>query len=146
MLSRIIDICTGGMPTFDVGREQIHVFAIDDTDVFKQYFEQDDLFRQLRRYYNEEEYRFEVPEDAFDEVQELLEEHFYTPAVVDEPEQFCVVYPKYSEHPDVLFKASLLQRSKENYHVFLMKDQVSVEQAVERGATRIANSNLEVGV
>jgi hypothetical protein len=131
------------MPTFDVDREEINIFKIDDTYLFKHYFEQEDLFQALRPYYNEDDYRFKVPREAFNEVQELLRDHFYEPTVVDDPEPFCVVHPKYSKHADVLFKASVLQRSHGDHHVFLMKDQVSVEQAVNRGAELLAEKDLE---
>lgn len=146
LLSSIRAVLTERMPSFDVDREQITVFVIDDTYLFKHYFEQDTVFTELQRYYNEDDYRFEIPTNAFDEVQELLQEHFYDPVVVDEPAQFCVVHPKYADHPDVLFKASVLQRSNENYHVFLMKDQLSVEQAVNNGATQLADTDLEFTV
>jgi len=144
LLSRVTSFVRERMPSFEVDRERINLFAVDDRYLFKQYFEQDDVFAELRRYYNEDEYRFEVPKDAFSEVQELLREHFYDPVVVDDPEQFCVVYPKYADHPDVLFKASVLQRSTGDYHVFLMKDQLSVEQAVKNGGTRLVEADVEI--
>jgi hypothetical protein len=131
------------MPSFDVDRERINLFAVDDRYLFKQYFEEDDLFAELRRYYNEDDYRFEVPQERFDEIRNILQEYFYDPVVVDEPEQFCVVYPKYSDHPDVLFKASVLQRSTGDHHVFLMKDELSVDQAVNNGAERLSDASVD---
>jgi hypothetical protein len=126
-----------------VDREQINVFELDDTYLFKQFFDRDEVFDALRPYYNESEYRFEVPADEFSEVQDLLEEHFFDLTVVDDPDPFCVVKQKYTEHPDVLFKASVLQRERADYNVFLMKDQLSVEQAVTNGATRLADTDLD---
>ena len=116
------------MPTFDVDRTPINAFAVDDRYLFKQYFDEDEVFNALRPYYNGDDYRFEVPENVFDDVQEILEEHFFEPVVIRDVAPFCVVYPKYTEHPSVLFKASVLQRSKGEHHLFLMKDQLSVEQ------------------
>lgn len=124
------------MPTFDVDREPINVFAVYDRYLFKHYFERDVVFAALCQYYNEDDYRFEVPQDAVDDLREILEEHFYEPVMIRGLESFCVVYPKYSEHPSVLFKASILQRSKGEQHVFLMKDQVSVEKAINRRQPR----------
>lgn len=49
---------------------------------------------------------------------------------------------KYTDHPDVLFKASVLQRERADYNVFLMKDEISVEQAVNNGATRLADVDV----
>lgn len=133
-----------GMPTFDADREQINVFQVDDTYLFKHYFEQGEVFSQLRQYYNESDYRFEVPADELQSVRDLLEEHFFELVVVDDLERFCVVKRKYTDHPDVLFKASVLEREKQDSTVFLMTDQLSVEQAVNNGATRVADTDLEI--
>ncbi|EMA39158.1 hypothetical protein [Halobiforma nitratireducens] len=142
-LSSLMDNVRGKMPTFDVDREQINVFAVGDRYLFKQYFDEDAVFDALRPYYNEDDYRFEVPEDAFADVQEILEDHFYEPVVIQDLEPFCVVHPKYTEHPSVLFKASVLQRSHGDRHVFLLKDQLSVEQAVNNGATALAETDID---
>ena len=137
-------LLTERMPSFDVDREQINAFEIDGTYLFKHYFDQDEVFTELRRYYNESEYRFEVPADALTEVQAVLEDCFFELTVVDDVEPFCVVKRKYTDHPDVLFKASVLERPQQEYTVFLMKDQLSVEQAVNNGATRVADTDLEI--
>jgi hypothetical protein len=131
------------MPSFDVDREQVNLFRVEDRYLFKQYFDQDTVFTALRDYYNQDDYRFEVPPDAVEEVKQVLREHMFEPVVVDAPAEFCVVYPKYTDHPDVLFKAAVLQRSKRDKHLFLLKDQLSVEQAVNNGATRLADTDLD---
>jgi len=144
LLSRVTSFVNERMPSFEVDRERINLFAIDDRYLFKQYFDQDDVFAELRRYYNEDDYRFEVPQEDIANVQALLEDHFYAPRIVDDPEEFCVVHRKYAKHPDVLFKASVLQRSTGDHHVFMMKDQLSVEQAVNNGATRLVEADVEI--
>jgi hypothetical protein len=131
------------MPSFDVDREQVNLFRVEDRYLFKQYFDQDKVFTALRDYYNQDDYRFEVPPDAVEEVKQVLREHMFEPVVVDAPTEFCVVYPKYTDHPDVLFKAAVLQRSKRDKHLFLLKDRFSVEQAVNNGATRLADTDLD---
>ena len=131
------------MPSFDVDREQVNLFRVEDRYLFKQYFDQDKVFTALRDYYNQDDYRFEVPPDAVEEVKQVLREHMFEPVVVDAPTEFCVIYPKYTDHPDVLFKAAVLQRSKRDKHLFLMKDRFSVEQAVNNGATRLADTDLD---
>lgn len=132
------------MPSFDVDREQINAFVIDDTYLFKHFFDRDEVFDALRPYYNESAYRFEVPAEEFSEVQDRLDDQFVDLTVVDDPDRFCVVKRRYTDHPDVLFKASVLQRERQDYTVFLMKDQLSVEQAVNTGATRLAESDVSV--
>ena len=131
------------MPSFDVYREQVNLFRVEDRYLFKQYFDQDAVFTALRDYYNQDDYRFEVPPDVVEEVKQVLRGHMFEPVVVDAPAEFCVVYPKYTDHPDVLFKAAVLQRSKRDKHLFLLKDQLSVEQAVNNGATRLADTDME---
>jgi hypothetical protein len=131
------------MPSFDVDREQVNLFRVEDRYLFKQYFDQDTVFTALRDYYNQDDYRFEVPPDAVEEVKQVLREHMFEPVVVDAPAEFCVVYPKYTDHPDVLFKTAVLQRSKRDKHLFLLKDRLSVEQAVNNGATRLADTDLD---
>lgn len=64
--------------------------------------------------------------DTFDEVRELLEEQFYEPVIIRDLKSFCVVYPKYTEHPSLSFKVSVLQRSKGSHHLFFIKDQLSI--------------------
>jgi len=131
------------MPSFDVDREQVNLFRVEDRYLFKQYFDQDTVFTALRDYYNQDDYRFEVPPDVVEEVKQVLREHMFEPVVVDAPAEFCVVYPKYTDHPDVLFKTAVLQRSKRDKHLFLLKDRFSVEQAVNNGATRLADTDLD---
>ena len=131
------------MPSFDVDREQVNLFRVEDRYLFKQYFDQDTVFTALRDYYNQDDYRFEVPPDVVEEVKQVLREHMFEPVVVDAPAEFCVVYPKYTDHPDVLFKTAVLQRSKRDKHLFLLKDRLSVEQAVNNGATRLADTDLD---
>ena len=132
------------MPSFDVDRQEIAVFTLDDAYVFKQYFEQDDLFADLREYYNDDAYRFEVPEKDFEAIADRLNEHFYEPVVVDDVEPFCVVKRKYTDHPDVLFKTAVAKRATGDHTVFLLKDRLSVEQAVEQGATRLEETDRPV--
>jgi hypothetical protein len=130
------------MPSFEVDQEEITVFALGESYVFRQYFEQDELFADLQEYYNSEDYRFEVPQDAFETVARRLEEHFYEPIIVEEVEPFCVVKQKYTDHPDILFKTAVAKQSTGDHTVFLLKDQLSVEQATEQGATRLSDTDI----
>ena len=131
------------MPSFGVDRTTITAFEIDDTYLFSHYFEQDDVFAKLSEYYNDAEYRFEVPAQDLDSVRTVLDDHFYEPEVADDTEAFCVVKEKYTDHADILRNA-VFHTSRREYTVFLMKDALTVEQAVEQGATRLAEADLEV--
>lgn len=129
------------MPRFDVEKEPIYVFELKESYVFKHYFERQDLFSELSDYYDDEEYRFEVPADEFRAVRELLGQNYFEPKLVDDYAAFAVVKEAYTEHADIL-RNSVLSWTREGYNFFIMKDPGAVEQAVERGATRIDETDL----
>lgn len=133
------------MPQFDVGPERVNAFEIDDQYLFKQYFERTDLFDELREYYNDEEYRFEVPAGEFEAVQEFLREEYIELVVVDDLEPYCVVKDQYTEHADILRNA-VVHWQRAGYNFFLMKDELSVKEALERGATPVADTDLAIGL
>jgi hypothetical protein len=125
------------------GNEQVNVFDVDGLYLFKHYFEGDDVFDQLKPYYNNQQYRFEIPPKDFNWLRVFLDGHGYGLVVVDALNAFVVVVTKYTDHPDNIFKASVIQRSVDDYNYFLMTDQVAVEQAVHEGAARLTDTDLE---
>lgn len=133
------------MPTFDVDAERIAVFRLDERYVFSEYFERSDVFDDLREYYDDEAYRFEVPVDEFDAVRERLREAFYEPAVVEDPEPYCVVTEKYEEHAAIL-RNSVANWERRGHLFFLMKSERAVEAALERGATPAEETDLALGI
>lgn len=126
-------------------KEPIYVFELDDTYLFKHYFERTDIFSELQEYYNNDEYRFEVPVDEFSEVQDFLESNHYRPVVVDDLEEFSVVKEAYTEHADIL-RNSVMHWTRREYNFFIMKDPETVEQALEHGATRLEDTDLVLGI
>lgn len=130
---------------FEGDADPIYVFEIDNTYLFKQYFEHEDLFRELRDYYNDEQYRFEVPATEFDDVRELLGDYFYEPVTVEEFGEFCVVKEQYTAHAEILRNA-VETWSRHGHNFFLMKDPLAVDQAVEQGAERVEETEFVVGV
>lgn len=133
------------MPTFDVDREEIIAFEVDGTYLFKQYFDQDEIFDALKSYYNKDRYRFEVPEDELDEVRQLLDEYFYDLRIEGDLTAYCVVKQKDSNYSDIL-KNSVLTKHRSDYVVFLIKDQLSVEQAIERDAIPLSKADIHAGL
>jgi hypothetical protein len=124
------------------GNEQVNIFEVDETYLFKQYFDGDEVFDRLKQYYNNQHYRFEVPPDGFEELRSFLTVHGYGLVVVDAIEEFVIVVEKYTTHPENIFKQSVLQRSVDGYNCFLMTDQVAVEQSVPDEATRLTETDL----
>ena len=125
------------------GAERVNVFAVGEAYLFKHYFEGDEVFDELRQYYNHSQYRFEVPEPDFERVRLFLEDRGYALAVVDDIEPFAVVVRKYTAHPDNIFKGSVLHRSVDDFNLFVMTDRDAMEEAVEAGATPLAEAPVE---
>ena len=133
------------MPTFDADTTEINAFEVEDADlyIFSQYFDQEEVFAELREWYNNEHYRFEIPTDEIDGVEALLDDYFYDLQRVppDAIEPFCVVKEKYTDHADIL-RNSVYHTSRGSTTVFVMRDRLSAEQAVEQGATRLADADI----
>lgn len=123
--------------------ERVNVFEVDETYVFKHYFDGDHVFARLRPYYNFHQYRFEVPSDEFDDLREFLEDEGYGLVVVDAVEEFVVAIRQYTAHPDNIFKRSVMQRSADGYNVFLLTDEDAVERALDEGALRVDDLDVE---
>ncbi len=132
------------MPTFDADTTAINAFKVEDADlyVFSQYFDQEEIFEELREWYDSEEYRFEVPTDEMDRIESFLDEYFYevTRVAPNDIEPFCVVKKKYTDHADIL-RNSVYHTSQGSSTVFVMQDRLSAEQAVEQGAAPLADSD-----
>ena len=124
------------------GDEAVNVFEVDECFLFKHYFEGGGIFRRLKPYYNNQQYRFEVPAAEFADVESFLSDHGYGLAVVDAA-PFAVVVRKYTAHPENIFKQSVVQRSVGDYNCFLMTDQEAVADAVDDGAVRLTETNLD---
>jgi len=122
-------------------REPIYVFNIDESYLFTHYFARTDIFSELQFYYNDEEYRFEIPEDDFPRVLELLEENHYKPIRVEDIAEFAVVKEQSSEYADIL-RNSVLHWSRDGYNFFVMQSPETVEQAVQQGASRLEDTDL----
>lgn len=123
--------------------ERVNVFAVGELYLFKHYFEGEAVFSRLKEYYNNQGYRFELPPSAFNDVQRFLSEHGYRLETVDDLEPYVVVVEQYTAHPENIFKGSVVDRSADGYNCFLMTDRESVLEAVEGGATRLADADVE---
>ena len=123
--------------------ERVNVFVIDEVYLFKHYFDGEEVFDRLKRYYNNQQYRFEVPAGAFEDLQEFLAEHGYGLVVIDPLEEFAVVVRKYTAHPEGIFKQSVIHRSVDGHNCFLLTDRDAVQQAVAEEASRLAKTEFE---
>lgn len=123
----------------------VYVFELNGRYTFKQFFDASDVFDALREHYVSDAYRFEVPAETFDTVAETLREHGYQPTMVDDPEPFVVVIGQYEQHAEIL-KASVANWTRRDHRFFLMRSPAAVEQAINRGATPVAETEFEAGI
>lgn len=122
--------------------EHVPVFDLGDTHVFKHYFRSDPVFHKLKHYYNNQQYRFEVPTAEMDDIRAFLKEYGYTFDVVRDTDPLVVVVRKYTSHPENIFKDSVMHRGRDGNNFFLMTDQIAVAEAVDGGAVRVTDTAL----
>ena len=127
------------MPTFDVEREENLAFEVYGTYLFKQYFDRGDVLDALDSYYIRNKYWSEVEEGELDKMKQILDEYLYDLQIADELEKFCVLMEQGVDYSDVLRNAVLTKRRGDHF-VFLMKDQLSMEQAEKMGARRLSET------
>ena len=102
------------------GDEQVNVFEIDGTYLFKHYFAPS-AYGCLRPHYDHASYRFELPAASFDDVRRRLAGHGYALEPVAALSPYVVVVRQYTAHPDNIFKASVHQWSRDGYNLFLAR-------------------------
>lgn len=131
------------MPAVEADVERVNVFRVDDRYLFRHYFDEE-VFDLLRRYYDNHEYRFDVPARRFEPLRVSLRDRGYDLSVVEDPAPYAVVVRKYREHPENVFNAAVIQRSTADHNVFVLRDKRSVALTVKQGATRLVDTDVEV--
>lgn len=125
--------------------ERVNAFLIDETHLFSHYFERNDLYELVSEYYSHDDYRFEVPADAFESVRDDLAEAGIDLVPIEDLESFAVVTEKYDKHADIL-RQSVVNWERRGHRFFLLPDQFAVERALELGADRVEDSPFVLGV
>lgn len=123
--------------------DPIYLFPVDDAYLFRRYFARTDIFDALREYYDD--YRFAVPTGDYPEVRDLLEDNHYRPIIVEDIDAFAVLKEEYTDHAGILRK-SVIHYNRDGYNFFVMQSPAAVEDAVERGATRLAETDKVLGI
>ncbi|MDD5735192.1 MAG: hypothetical protein PHQ39_06955 [Methanothrix soehngenii] len=122
--------------TFDVIERRKHItfFKLGKLWVFKQFFDNHELFNALLDYYNKDQYRFEFKSTgARNNALKLLERNGFDYTLVEDPEGYVVQLPKSAKYAQVL-RNSVAFKETANERLFLMKDLAAVEEAVGLGA------------
>ena len=122
--------------TFDVveRRKRVTVFKLGKLWVFKQFFDNHELFNALLDHYNKDLFRFEFKSTgARNNALKLLERNGFDYDLVEDLKGHVVQLSKSAKYAQVL-KNSVAFKETANERLFLMKDLAAVEEAVGLGA------------
>jgi hypothetical protein len=122
--------------TFDVTekRKRITMFKLGKLWVFKQFFDNREVFNALLDYYNKNQYRFEFKSTgARNNALKLLERNGFDYDLVEDLKGYVVQLPKSAKYAQIL-KNSVAFKETANERLFVMKDLAAVEEAMSLGA------------
>jgi hypothetical protein len=115
-------------------RKLIIFFKLGKLWVFKQFFDNHEIFNVLLDYYNKDLYRFEFKSiGARNNALKLLERNGFGYDLVVDLKGYVVQLPKSAKYAPIL-KNSVAFKETANERIFLMKDLAAVEDAVGLGA------------
>lgn len=116
----------------------VYFFKTENKWVFKYFFEDKSLFRELANYYDRSNYRFEMHSVADrDKVKAFLESKGFDVEIVEDTRDFLVRIPKNQKYAAIL-KNSVANWLENEWRIFLMKDKISAELAqMEEGAEKV---------
>jgi len=121
---------------FDITRKKVNIFKIRSMYCFKQYFDDRELFKELSDYYVERSFRFEIKTAGErNKIMKLLWSRGFEPVLVKDFNEFMVKIDRYKKYGDIL-KNSIEHKEMGNDSIFVIKDMLSVKQAIEQGAER----------
>ena len=129
---------------FDVIERRKHItfFKLGKLWVFKQFFDDHELFNALLDHYNKDLYRFEFKYiGARNNALKLLEKSGFDYDLVEDLKVYVVALPKHSKYAQIL-KNSVAFKETANERIFLMKDLAAVEEAVGLGAKIYEGASL----
>jgi hypothetical protein len=125
--------------TFDVKerRKRIIVFKVGKLWLFKQFFDNKEIFKALLGYYNQDNYRVEFKTIADrNNALKVLERNGFDYDLVEDLQGYAVRLPKFAKYAQIL-KNSVASKETANERIFLMKDLAAVEEAVGVGAEKM---------
>ena len=122
--------------TFDVlpRHKRITMFKAGGRWIFKHFFDDSAIFKELADYYNKDLYRFEFKTmGERNKALKLLELRGFEVELVEDLRGYVVKLPRYSKYAPVL-KISVAMIESPEWRIFLMKDLAAVEEAQRQGA------------
>jgi len=126
-------------PTFDIEPEKkkkLNIFKIGKIWCFKYFFDDKEIFNDLLEYFNREKYRFELGSvGARNKIMKYLEKKGFEPVLIEDLSAYTVKIDRFKKYGAIL-KNSIDYDEKGKDRIFIMKDLVSVEDAIVNGAER----------
>lgn len=117
-------------------KEEINIFKIGDLWCFKHFFGDREIFTDLMEHYHREKYRFELMNvEERNKVMKYLEEKGYKPILIEDIAEYTVKIDRFKKYAPIL-RNSIDSKEKGNERVFVMKDLVSVREAIATGAKK----------
>jgi len=114
--------------------KKVTVFRLGMIWVFKCFIGDEDLFRDLADYYKRDRYRFEFETmTERDDAASLLEQKGFSVDLVEDLNGYVVSMNKFDKYASIL-RNSVEFAETQDARVFLMKNKVSVEEALDFGA------------
>ena len=125
--------------TFDVisKRKRLVVFKVGKLWIFKQFFDNREVFEALLGHYNKDSYRFEFKTTGErNNALKILERNGFDSELVEDLKGYLVKLPKFAKYAPIL-KNSVATKETATERIFLMKDRAAVEEAVGLGAEKL---------
>jgi hypothetical protein len=127
-------------PTFDIEPEKkkkFNFFKIGKIWCFKYFFDDKEIFNDLLEYYNREKYRFELGSvGARNKIIKYLEKKGFGPVLIEDTSAYTVKIDRFKKYGPIL-KNSIDYDEKGKDRIFIMKDSISLEYAIEAGAEKV---------
>ena len=126
-------------PTLDIEQNQkkkLNIFKIGKLWCFKYFFDDKEIFRDLMEYYNRDKHRFELGTvGERNKIMKYLGKKGFEPVLIEDTSAYTVKIDRFKKYAAIL-KNSIDYDEKGKDRIFVMKDMVSVEEAVEKGAEK----------
>jgi hypothetical protein len=98
------------MQAFDVNKKEMNAFDFGETYLFTAYFDENQIFNQIEKYHNFDNYRFEVLKEGVKKVQQVLHNFLHELVVQKSPEEFCIVLDRDDTLPNILTRSVVNSR------------------------------------
>jgi len=129
-------------PDVEPKKEKLNIFKLGNLWCFKYFFDDQETFKELSEYYNQEKYRFELGTvEERNKVMKYLEEKDFEPVLIEDTSDYTVKIGMFKKYATIL-KNSIDYEEKGKERTFIMKDLASVEEAIEKGAEKYPGNLL----